>query len=44
MNTHELLSIYGLKWNPFLPGVPTEGLYRAPRSDSFARRCQPFIR
>jgi general secretion pathway protein A len=37
MNTR-LLALYGLKWNPFAPGVPTEALYVVPRIDSFRRR------
>ena len=43
MNTHELLSVYGLKCNPFLPGAPVEGLYLSPRGDSFARRCETYL-
>jgi general secretion pathway protein A len=33
-----LLALYGLKWNPFAPGVPTEALLLTPRIDSFRRR------
>lgn len=44
MNTQELLSVYGLKWNPFLPGAPVEGLYLTPRSESFVRRCETYLR
>ena len=44
MNTQELLSVYGLKWNPFLPGAPVEGLYPSPRSESFTRRCETYLR
>ena len=43
MNTHGLLSAYGLKWNPFLPGAPVEGLYVAPRCESFTRRCETYL-
>ena len=37
---NKLLSLYGLKWNPFLPDVPTEALYRTPRLDHFAWRVE----
>jgi type II secretory pathway predicted ATPase ExeA len=33
-----LLALYGLKYNPFAPGVPTEALQVSPRVDSFRRR------
>jgi general secretion pathway protein A len=44
MNAQQLLSVYGLKWNPFLPGVPVEGLHVHARSESFARRCETYLR
>ena len=28
--TKKLLSLYGLKWNPFPPGAPVEGLHVPP--------------
>ena len=36
----KLLSLYGLKWNPFAPEVPAEALYRSPRIDSFCWRVE----
>lgn len=39
-----LLSLYGLKWHPFLPGVPVEGLLVPPRTDAFARRVETYVR
>ena len=39
-----LLSLYGLKWNPFAPGVPVEGLYCSPRIDAFSRRSEMYLR
>jgi general secretion pathway protein A len=36
--TSKLLALYGLKWNPFAPGVPVEALHVSPRIDSFCRR------
>jgi type II secretory pathway predicted ATPase ExeA len=40
----QLLSLYGLKWNPFAPGVPVEGLYCSPRVDAFGRRSEIYLR
>jgi general secretion pathway protein A len=34
------LALYGLKWNPFTPAVPVEGLYSAPRIENFCRRIE----
>jgi type II secretory pathway predicted ATPase ExeA len=39
-----LLSLYGLKWNPFASGVPIEGLYCSPRLDAFGRRSEMYLR
>jgi general secretion pathway protein A len=36
----KLLSLYGLKWNPFAPDVPTEALYVTPRVESFCWRAE----
>lgn len=36
----KLLSLYGLKWNPFGPDAPVEALHVAPRVDSFAWRVE----
>jgi len=36
----KLLSLYGLKWNPFGPDVPVEALHVAPRVESFAWRVE----
>jgi type II secretory pathway predicted ATPase ExeA len=33
-----LQALYGLKWNPFNPAVPTEALYVSPQLDSFCHR------
>lgn len=35
-----LLSVYGLKYNPFTPDVPTEALYRYPKLDNFCWRVE----
>jgi transposase InsO family protein len=39
----KLLSLYGLKWNPFGPDVPVEALHAAPRVESFAWRVEQLI-
>jgi general secretion pathway protein A len=40
---NKLLALYGLKYHPFLPDVPTEGLYRRPVLDSFIRRVESSV-
>jgi type II secretory pathway predicted ATPase ExeA len=39
-----LLSLYGLKWDPFSPGLPVEGVLSSARTESFVRRCQTYLR
>ena len=36
----ELLTFYGLKWNPFATDLPVEGLMPTPAIDSFCRRIE----
>lgn len=36
----KLLSLYGLKWNPFSPELPSEALYVSPRIESFCWRIE----
>ena len=36
----KLLSLYGLKWNPFAPDVPVEALHVSPAIDSFCWRIE----
>jgi type II secretory pathway predicted ATPase ExeA len=36
----KLLSLFGLKWNPFSPEVPTEALLVTPRVESFCWRVE----
>jgi len=38
--TKKLLSLYGLKWNPFGPDVPAEALHSTPRIESFCWRVE----
>jgi general secretion pathway protein A len=40
----KLLSLFGLKWNPFAPDVPTEALLVAPRIESFCWRVENLAR
>jgi general secretion pathway protein A len=39
MNT-KLLALYGLKYNPFMPDVPTDALYIYPKLESFLWRIE----
>jgi general secretion pathway protein A len=36
----KLLAIYGLKYNPFIPDVPTEALYAYPKLENFFWRVE----
>ena len=36
----KLLSLFGLKWNPFAPDVPTDALLVGPRIESFCWRIE----
>ena len=42
--TKKLLQLYGLKWNPFAPDVPTDALLATARLDSFAWRVEHLAR
>jgi general secretion pathway protein A len=39
----KLLSLYGLKWNPFAAEVPVEALYVSARLDSFCWRVEQLV-
>ncbi len=43
MNTKKLLGLYGLKWNPFSPDLPTEGLLVTAGIDDFAWRVENLV-
>ena len=43
MKRAKLHSLYSLKWNPFTPDVPTEGLWTSPRVDNFCQRVESMI-
>lgn len=40
----KLLSLYGLKWNPFAPDVPVEALHATPKLDGFCWRMENLAR
>jgi type II secretory pathway predicted ATPase ExeA len=42
--TTQLLQLYGLKWNPFSPEIPTEALVVSPRLDHFGWRLEHLAR
>lgn len=41
---HKLLALYGLKWNPFLPDVPVEALWRTDKVGHFCWRMENLVR
>jgi type II secretory pathway predicted ATPase ExeA len=43
MNRKKLHALHGLKWNPFTPDVPTEGLWIQPRVESFLNRVEGMV-
>lgn len=43
MNAKKLLSLWGLKWNPFSPELPVEGLLVTAKVDSFAWRVEQLV-
>jgi general secretion pathway protein A len=43
MNTKKLLAQWGLKWNPFSPELPGEGLLVTPKIEHFAWRVEQLI-
>jgi general secretion pathway protein A len=43
MNSKKLLALYGLKWNPFSPELPSDGLLVTPQIDHFAWRVEQLV-
>ena len=43
MNTKKLLSLWGLKWNPFSPEVPSEALLATNKIENFAWRVEQLV-
>jgi len=44
MTAHKHLALFGLKWDPFSPDVPTESLYTPPRVEHFFFRAEHQVR
>ena len=44
MNHKHLLSLYGLKWNPFGQDIPPEGLASRPQIDTFSWRIEQMAK
>jgi type II secretory pathway predicted ATPase ExeA len=40
----KMLAVFGLKWDPFSPGVPTEALYLSPKVENFCWRAENLAR
>jgi general secretion pathway protein A len=43
MNVKRMLSLYGLKWNPFSPELPSEGLLVTSKTEHFAWRVEQLV-
>ncbi len=43
MNTKKLLSLWGLKWNPFSPDLPGDALLVTARIETFASRIEQLV-
>ena len=43
MNAKQTLSLWGLKWNPFSPELPSEALLVTPRIEHFAWRVEQLV-
>lgn len=43
MNPKKQLSLYGLKWNPFTPDIPPEGLIRSEGISRFAWKVENLV-
>lgn len=43
MHDTTLRAVYGLKYNPFLPALPTEAIWPLPGAETFARRVEALV-
>jgi general secretion pathway protein A len=43
MNSKKLLALWGLKWNPFSPELPSEALLVTAAIDNFAWRVEQLV-
>lgn len=44
MSTSKISALYGLKWNPFSPDIPVEGLRRTEAIEHFVRRVETLAK
>jgi general secretion pathway protein A len=44
MNDRELRAVFGLKYNPFLPDIPSHAIWPLPGVDTFLRRIDTLVR
>lgn len=44
MTDQQLLALYGVKYNPFLPSIPAEDLWHPPELDLFLTRLETILR
>jgi general secretion pathway protein A len=43
MNSKKMLSLWGLKWNPFSPDLPSDGLLATAKIEHFAWRVEQLV-
>ena len=43
VTSDQVTAFYGLKWNPFAPDVPVEGLLRSKHLEHFAWRVEQLV-
>ena len=43
MKNKQLLALFGLKWNPFLPNIPVDALWVSPEMDNFLFRVENLV-
>ncbi|MDP2975758.1 MAG: hypothetical protein Q8N45_06030, partial [Anaerolineales bacterium] len=43
MTDKNIRALFGLKYNPFLPNLPTEALWVTPEAEIFAHRVQAMF-
>ena len=36
-------ALFGLRWNPFLPDIPTDALFKAPQVENFLWRIEQLV-
>ncbi len=43
MNSKKLLSLWGMKWNPYTPELPSDGLLLTPKNEHFSWRVEQLV-